>query len=111
MNENEVLLCNYLLITHVLDLEQGLSVCDGELRDHSTCVKNHPVLCDVVAVGLLEDAPVLEAPVKGLVRRPCRTLHAEVLGRVAVIVGSLDLVGVPHVAVVGLNALPWLETV
>jgi hypothetical protein len=69
------------------------------------------VLRDVVAVGHLEDAPVYELPVKGLVTRPHCTLHAKVLGQVAFIVGTLALVGVPHVAVNSLNALAWLKTV
>ncbi len=69
------------------------------------------MLHDVVAVGLLEDAPVLEVPVKGLVTSHCRNLHAKVVGRVAVIVRTLDLVWVLHVAIVGLNVLVWLKTV
>jgi hypothetical protein len=43
--------------------------------------------------------------------RPCCTLHLEVLRQVAVIVGALDLVGVPHVAVIGFDMLAWLKTV
>jgi hypothetical protein len=60
-----------------------------------------------VAVGPLKDPPVLEAAVEGLVARPRRRLHPEIPRRVAVVVGALDLVGVPHVAVVGLDAFTW----
>jgi hypothetical protein len=109
--ENEVILCNYHLLIPVLDLKQGLSVCNGELRDHCTHVKERPVLCDAVAVDLLEDTPILEVPVKDLVTRPHCTLRTDVLGQVAVIVGTLDLVAVLHVAVFGLDALTQLETV
>jgi hypothetical protein len=43
--------------------------------------------------------------------RPCRTLHPKVLHQVAVVVGALDLFGVPHVAIVCLEVLAQLETV
>jgi hypothetical protein len=55
---------------------------------------------DVMAVGLLEDALILEATVQCLVTRPRCALHAEVLLRVTVILGALA-----HVAVVGLHPL------
>ncbi len=73
--------------------------------------KNHPVHCDVVAVHLLQDAPVFKASVERLVARPHHILHPKVLRWVAVIVGPLNLVGVPHVAVVDVNAHTQLETV
>ncbi len=43
--------------------------------------------------------------------RPRQTLHAYVLSRVAAIVGTLDLVRVPHVAFVGIDTLARLEIV
>jgi len=64
---------------------------------------------DVVAECPLEYPPVLEAAVEGLVVQPCRRLHLEILGTIAAIVGALDLVRVPHVAIVGLNALARQE--
>jgi hypothetical protein len=67
--------------------------------------------CDVVAVHLLQDAPIFKVPVKHLVVRPCRTLHSKFLHRVAVVVWALKLIGVPQVAIVGLNALARLQTV
>ncbi len=66
---------------------------------------------DVVAVHLLQDAPIFKAPVKRFVARPHCTLHPKVLCQVAVIVGALNLIGMPHVAVVGLNALARLQEV
>ncbi len=62
---------------------------------------------DIVVVGPLEDPPVLEAAIEGLVARPRRRLHPQIPRRVAVVVGALDLVRVPHVAVVGLDAFAW----
>jgi hypothetical protein len=99
------------LLIPILNLKQGLSVCNGELGDCRTCVKNSPVHCDVVAVHVLQDALVFKAPLKHLLARPCCTLHPKVLRRVAVIVGALDLINVPHVAVVCLDAFAWLQTV
>ncbi len=61
----------------------------------------------VVVVGPLEDSPVLEAAVKGLVMQPRRRLHPKISLWVAVIVRALDLVGVPNVVVVGLDMFAW----
>ncbi len=98
------------LLISILNLKQGLSVCDGELGDHRTCVKNRPVHRDVVAV-LLQDALIFKVPVRYLVARPFHTLHPKVLHQVVVVVGALNLIGVPHVAIVGLDAFAWLQTV
>ncbi len=84
---------------------------DGELRDHRTRPKNIPMVQDVVAVDLGEYPPVLQPPIKRLMTRPNATLHLEVLDRVDVIFGALDLVRVSAVAVVGLNAFARLEEV
>ncbi len=51
--DKELLLWNYYLIIPVLNLEQGLSVCDGKLGDHRTRVKKCPMRRNVVAVCLL----------------------------------------------------------
>ena len=67
------------------------------------------MLSDVVAELPLEDPPVLEAAVEGLVARPCRRLHREILSAITVVEGALDLVRVPHVAVVGLDSFAWQE--
>ncbi len=93
----------------VLHLEERLSVGNTELGDHRTRSEHHPVQPDVVAVGPLKDPPVLEAAGKGLVARPCRRLHPEISPGITVVVGALDLVRVPHVAVVGLNAFARQE--
>jgi hypothetical protein len=61
------------IIVAILHLEQGLSICDRELGDHQSHVKNHPVFGNVMMVGLLEDPSVLE--------------HPKIRCRVAVIVG------------------------
>ncbi len=94
----------------ILNLEQGLAVRNGELGDHHTGIKNHPVHRDVVAVHLLQDAPIFKAPVKRLMARPCRTLHSKVLHQVAVVVWALNLISMPHIAIVGLNVLARLQT-
>jgi hypothetical protein len=99
------------LLIPILNFKQGLFVCDGELGDYRTCVKICPMQRDAVAVHLLQDAPVFKVPVKRLVARPCRTLHPKVFHQVAVVVGALDLIGVPHVAVVCLDVFTWLQTV
>ena len=41
--------------------------------------------------------------------RPCRRLHREILSAITVVEGALDLVRVPHVAVVGFHALARQE--
>ncbi len=66
---------------------------------------------EVMAVHLLQDAPIFKVPVKGLVARPCHTLHPSVLRQVAIVVGALNLMGMLHIAVVGLNALTQLLAV
>ncbi len=70
-----------------------------------------PVAPDVVAEDLGEYSPVLQAPVKHLVMCPDAALNFEVLDGVEVVLGALDLVRVPTVAVVGLEAFVWLEEV
>ncbi len=84
---------------------------NGELSDHRACLKNIPVAPDVVAEDLGEYSPVLQAPVKRLVMCPDVALHLEVLDGVDVVLGALDLVRVPAVAAIGLNAFVWLEEV
>jgi hypothetical protein len=98
------------LLISILNLKQGLSVSDGELGDHCTRVKNRPVHRDVVAV-LLQDALIFKVPVRHFMARSCHTLHPKVLRRVVVIVGALNLIGVPHIAIVGLDVFAWLQTV
>ncbi len=95
----------------ILNLEQGLAVRDGELGDYRTGVKNRSLHRDIVAVHLLQDAPIFKMPVKRLVARPCRTLQSKVLHWVAVLVWELNLISVPHVAIVSLNAVARLQTV
>ena len=75
------------------------------------CVENRPImLSDVVAVYIPKDAPRIKPSVQGLVV-PCNSLHHPVLSRVAVFVRALYLVRAPDVAVVGHDALSWLEAV
>ncbi len=74
-------------------------------------MKNQPMHHDVMAVHLLQDAPIFKVPVKGLVARPRHTLHPKVLRRVAVVVGALNLIGMLHVAIVGSNTLARLLVV
>ncbi len=61
---------------------------------------------DVLAVGILEDAPGFKPPVYHLVSRSNTRLHG-----VERVVRALDLVGGAHVAVVGLDALARVEEV
>ena len=56
-----------LKVISVLHLKQPISLVDGELRHHRARGENCPVQLDVVAVGSLEDPPVLQAAVEGLV--------------------------------------------
>ena len=62
-------------------------------------------------VHLLKDASILEAAVEGFMARPGRRLHPQILGGVAVVLRTLDLVRAANVAVVGLDALARLEEV
>ena len=58
-----------------------------------------------------ENYPTLEATVDRLVPRPHPCLHRQLLGRGDVVDGALDLVGVPTVAVIGLDSFVPLEEV
>ncbi len=49
-----------MLLVLVSDLEQRLTVIDGELRHHSIRTEHIAMLCDVVAEDLGEDPPVLQ---------------------------------------------------
>jgi hypothetical protein len=106
---NKVLI--HVSLISVLHCEERLTMLDGELSDHRAHPKNIPVALDVVAEDLGEYSPVLQAPVKRLVMRPDAALHLEVLNGVDVVLGALNLVRVPAVAVVGLDALVWLKEV
>ena len=50
-----------ILLVSVIDLEEGASVVDGELRDDRNCPEDVAVTGDVVAIFLGQDPPVLEA--------------------------------------------------
>ena len=105
------MLCISLFLVFILHREERLTVLYGELCDHRACPKYISVAPDVVAEDLRENAPVLQAPVDRLVARPDAALHLEVLGGVDVVLGALDLVRVPAVAIVGLDSLAGLEEV
>jgi hypothetical protein len=66
---------------------------------------------DVVVIDLGEYPPVLQPPVQHLVTCPDATLHLEVLNRVNIILGTLDLVHVSAIAVISLDTFAWLEEV
>ncbi len=51
------------LLVLVSDLEQRLTVLDGELRHHRTRPEHITMHCDVVAEDLGEDPPVLQPPI------------------------------------------------
>jgi len=102
---------NYELILTIFDFKKGLSVCNGELRDHSARIESSSMHRDVVAVCLLQDAPVVEAPVEGFLARPCGALHPKIFSRVAIVVGAFYLVGAPHVAVVSFHTFARLKAV
>ncbi len=70
-----------------------------------------PVLCDVVAVDLPEDAPKSMVRIKGLVPRPYASLHCKVFLRVAIVVWALNFIHVPDVPIASFNPLAGLETV
>ncbi len=53
----------HVSLISVLHHEERLTMLDGELSDHRACLKNIPVVPDVVAEDLGEYSPVLEAPV------------------------------------------------
>ncbi len=106
---NKVLI--HASLISVLHCEERPTMLDGELSDHRACLKNIPVVPDVVAEDLGEYSPVLQVPVKCLVMCPDVALHLEVLNGVDVVLGALDLVRVPAVAVVGLDAFLWLKEV
>ncbi len=107
---NKVLIHVSLISVHV-HREERLTMLDGELSDHHARPKNIPVAPDVMAEDLGEYSPVHQAPVKRLVTHPDAALHLEVLDGVDVVLGALDLVCVPAVAVVSLDVFVWLEEV
>jgi hypothetical protein len=47
---------------------------------------------------------MFKVPVKRLVARPCHTLHPMALHWIAVVVGALNLISTPHVAVVRMRS-------
>jgi hypothetical protein len=106
---NKVLL--YVSLISILHRKERLTMLDGELSDHRARPKNFPVAPDVVVEHLREYSPVLQVPVKCLMMRPDAALHLKVLDGVDVVLGALDLVRVPAVAIVGLDAFVWLEEV
>jgi hypothetical protein len=106
---NKVLI--HVSLISVLHRKERLTMLDGVLSDHRARPKNIPMAPDVVAEDLGEYSPVLQVPVKRLVTRPDAALHLEVLDGVDIVFGALDLVRVPAVAVVSLDAFVWLEEV
>jgi hypothetical protein len=66
---------------------------------------------DVVAVGILEDAPGFKPCVYRLVSRSNMRLHPLIGDGVAWVIRALDFIGGAHVAIVGLNALARVEEV
>jgi hypothetical protein len=106
---NKVLI--HVSLISVLHREERLTMLDGELSDHRARPKNIPVAPDVMAEDLGEYSPVLQAPVKHLVMHSDAALHLEVLNGVDIILGALDLVRVPMVAVISLDAFVWLKEV
>ncbi len=111
MNNKVLILVSLISILHHEERLTMLNGTNGELSDHRAHPENIPVVPDVVTEDLGEISPVLQAPIKRLVTRPDAALHLEVLDGVDVVPGALDLVRVPAVAVVGLDAFVWLEEV
>ena len=104
-----MLLLSWLVL--VLDLEEVLSILDAEVRDDRNSSEDFVVVQQVVAVAVLEDLPCLETPVDRLMVRLHMTLYSLIGDRVARVVRAHDLVHCAGVAVVGLNAIAWLEEV
>ena len=100
-----------ILLVSVIDLEEGASVVDGELRDDRNRPKYFAMTSDVVAIDLRQDAPGLEASVYHLVTRMDTGLHPLVGGMIAGVVWALHLVSTADVAIVGLDMLARLEEV
>ncbi len=84
-----------LLLILILHLKEWLAILDGELCDHCAYLKNFPVTPDV-----LTD----EAPVDGLMMHPDLALHCKVLHWIVIVLRALVLVGMPAVAIVGLDS-------
>ena len=82
---------------------------NAELRDDCDSSEDLAVAPDVVAVGVFEDLPCLEASVDSLVARSHTGLLWLVLDGVTWVVRTLDLVGCTNVSVVSLDALTWFE--
>ena len=99
------------MLISVIDLEEGASVVDGELRDDRNRPEDFGMMDDVIAGWLGQDAPGLEASIYCLVTRTDACLHPLVGGRIAGVVGALHLVGAADVAIVGFDAVARLKKV
>jgi hypothetical protein len=98
-----------LLLIDVFDTEERLTLLNGELGEHRTRPKDLTVMTDVATINLGKNSQVFEATIDHLVPRPHPCLHRQLLGRGNVVEWALDLVGVPTIPIVGLNALVLRE--
>ncbi len=94
-----------LLLIDAFDTEERLTLLNGELGEHRTCPKDLTVTTDVVTINLGMNSPVFEPSIDGLMPRPHPCLHRQLLSRGNVVEWALDLVGVPMIPIVGLDAL------
>ena len=76
---------------------------NAELCDNRNSSEDLAVVPNVVAVGVLEDLPCLEASVDSLMVRSHTGLLWLILDGVTWVVGTLDLVGCTNVPIVGLD--------
>jgi hypothetical protein len=101
---------NSALVLVVYTKEQ-LTLLGGKLGEHRTHPKGLPVVTDIVPKNMGENFPIFKAPIDFLVACPDLHLHHQLLGRGDVIIGALDLVSMPAIAIVGLNVIIPLNEV
>jgi hypothetical protein len=81
------------------------------LGEHCTCPKDFSMLMNIFPENLLENSPIFELTIDSLMPCPHPCLNCQLLGVDDVILWAINLVGVPAVAVVGLNSLVSLKEV
>ncbi len=101
-----VILFLYLIL--VLHLEKRLTILDGELCHHRTCLEHIAVPHDVVVVDLGEDPPIFFATYSASHDAPS-PLHHPLLRRSTHILGTLDFFGVSNIPLVCLDLLTWVQ--
>ena len=64
-----------------------------------------------MAEYLQENSPVLQLPIKCLMAVLHTTLYTQILWRIGCIIWALDVIWMPTIATIRLNALVWVKCI